>query len=157
MTRKNRIMIYGPKDDGTYLVEFRTAEGDVLAISIPRTESAVLRHFQDLSWPRRAADAARPRRRGDRITFSPEWLHVCIAHTFGSVRHGPRERPFAKRPPYSCGAHHLQFWITTLGKLVGNPTILFYRSDIKRKFSIVGSPGRIRTSDQPVNSRLLYR
>jgi hypothetical protein len=30
MTGKNRIMIYGPKDDGTYVVEFRTAEGDVL-------------------------------------------------------------------------------------------------------------------------------
>jgi hypothetical protein len=44
---KNRIMIYGPKDDGTYVVEFRTAEGDVLAISIPRSESAVIRHFQD--------------------------------------------------------------------------------------------------------------
>jgi hypothetical protein len=25
MTGKNRIMIYGPKDDGTYIVEFRTA------------------------------------------------------------------------------------------------------------------------------------
>ena len=24
---KNRIMIYGPKSDGTYLVEFRTSEG----------------------------------------------------------------------------------------------------------------------------------
>jgi hypothetical protein len=120
MTRKNRIMIYGPKDDGTYLVEFRTAEGDVLAISIPRTESAVLRHFQDLSWPRRAADAARPRRRGDRITFSPEWLHVCIAHTFGSVRHGPRERPFAKRPHIAAGLiifnfgsrHWVSLWVT---------------------------------------------
>jgi hypothetical protein len=32
-------MIYGPKDDGTYVVEFRTAEGDLLAISIPRTET----------------------------------------------------------------------------------------------------------------------
>ena len=28
MTGKNRIMIYGPKDDGTYVVEFRTADGD---------------------------------------------------------------------------------------------------------------------------------
>jgi hypothetical protein len=46
MTRKNRIMIYGPKDDGTYVVEFMTAEGDVLAISIPRTEAHVIRHFQ---------------------------------------------------------------------------------------------------------------
>jgi hypothetical protein len=47
MTGKNRIMIYGPKDDGTYVVEFRTAEGDVLAISTPRTEAAVVRHFQE--------------------------------------------------------------------------------------------------------------
>ena len=37
-TGKNRIMIYGPKDDGTYVVEFNTAAGEVLAISIPRTE-----------------------------------------------------------------------------------------------------------------------
>ena len=35
-TGKNRIMIFGPKDDGTYVVEFRTAEGEALAISIPR-------------------------------------------------------------------------------------------------------------------------
>jgi hypothetical protein len=33
---KNRIMIYGPKDDGTYVVEFRTAAGDALAGPIPR-------------------------------------------------------------------------------------------------------------------------
>jgi hypothetical protein len=30
-------MIYGPKADGTYIVEFRTAAGEALAISIPRT------------------------------------------------------------------------------------------------------------------------
>jgi hypothetical protein len=47
MTRKNRIMIYGPKDDGTYVVEFMTADGDVLAISIPSTEAHVIRHFQE--------------------------------------------------------------------------------------------------------------
>jgi hypothetical protein len=47
MTGKNRIMIYGPKDDGTYIVEFRTAAGEALAISIPRTEAAVVRHFQE--------------------------------------------------------------------------------------------------------------
>jgi len=28
-------------------VEFRTAQGAVLAISIPRTEAAVIRHFQE--------------------------------------------------------------------------------------------------------------
>jgi len=32
MTGKNRIMIYGPKNDGTYVVEFRTAAGETLAI-----------------------------------------------------------------------------------------------------------------------------
>ena len=46
-TGKNRIMIFGPKADGTYVVEFRTAEGESLAISIPRTETAVIRHFQE--------------------------------------------------------------------------------------------------------------
>ena len=47
MTGKNRIMIYGPKNDGTYVVEFRPAAGETLAISIPRTEAAVVRHFQE--------------------------------------------------------------------------------------------------------------
>ena len=34
MTGKNRIMTYGPKDDGTYVVEFRTAEtaGEALIV-----------------------------------------------------------------------------------------------------------------------------
>jgi hypothetical protein len=32
---KNRIMIYGPKADGTYVIEFKTAAGEALAISIP--------------------------------------------------------------------------------------------------------------------------
>ena len=43
----NRIMIFGPKADGTYVIEFRTAAGEALAISIPRTEAAVVRHFQE--------------------------------------------------------------------------------------------------------------
>jgi hypothetical protein len=47
VTNKNRIMIYGPKNDGTYIVEFRTAEGEALAISIPGNEAAVIRHFQE--------------------------------------------------------------------------------------------------------------
>jgi len=42
MTGKNRIMIYGPKNDGTYVVEFKTDAGEALAISIPRTEAAVM-------------------------------------------------------------------------------------------------------------------
>jgi hypothetical protein len=37
---KNRIMIFGPKDDGT-------RAGEALAISIPGTEAAVIRHFQE--------------------------------------------------------------------------------------------------------------
>ena len=47
MMGKNRIMIYRPKTDGTYVAKFRTAEGAVLAISIPRSEPAVIRHFQE--------------------------------------------------------------------------------------------------------------
>jgi hypothetical protein len=35
MTAKNRIMIYGPKNDGIHMVEFKTAAGEALAISVP--------------------------------------------------------------------------------------------------------------------------
>ncbi len=31
---QNRIMIYGPKADGTYLIEFKTTAGEALAISV---------------------------------------------------------------------------------------------------------------------------
>ena len=44
---QNRVMIYGPKNDGTYIVEFRTADGEALAISIPGGEARVIRHFQE--------------------------------------------------------------------------------------------------------------
>jgi len=40
-------MIFGPKSDGTYVVEFRTAAGETLAISIPSSEAAVVRYFQE--------------------------------------------------------------------------------------------------------------
>jgi len=46
-TNKNRIMIYGPKTNGTYVVEFRAAEGEALAISVPAGETRVLKHFQE--------------------------------------------------------------------------------------------------------------
>jgi hypothetical protein len=44
---KNRIMIFGPKTDGTYVIEFRTADGEALAISVPVGETRVLKHFQE--------------------------------------------------------------------------------------------------------------
>jgi hypothetical protein len=47
MAMMNRIMINGPKADGAYVVEFRTAAGEAMVISIPRTEAAVIRHFQE--------------------------------------------------------------------------------------------------------------
>jgi hypothetical protein len=43
----SRVMIFGPKSDGTYVIEFRTATGESLAISIPGNEAAVIRHFQE--------------------------------------------------------------------------------------------------------------
>jgi hypothetical protein len=47
MTGKNRIVIYGPKTEGTYIVEFRTADGEALAINVPAGETRVLKHFQE--------------------------------------------------------------------------------------------------------------
>jgi hypothetical protein len=43
---KNRIMIYGPKPDGTYEIEFQTAGGESLMINVPVAETRVLKHFQ---------------------------------------------------------------------------------------------------------------
>jgi hypothetical protein len=44
---RNRIMIYGPRNDGTYIVEFKTADGVTLAINVPVGETRVLKHFQE--------------------------------------------------------------------------------------------------------------
>jgi hypothetical protein len=44
----DRIMIYGPRhDDGTYIVEFKTADGEALAINMPVGETRVLKRFQE--------------------------------------------------------------------------------------------------------------
>ena len=40
-------MIYGPKPDGTYVVEFRIANGEALAISVAASETRVLKYFQE--------------------------------------------------------------------------------------------------------------
>jgi hypothetical protein len=37
MTGKNRIMIHGPKADGTYIIEFKTAACEALTISVPES------------------------------------------------------------------------------------------------------------------------
>jgi hypothetical protein len=43
---QDKITIYGPKSDGAYIVEFKTAAGEALAISVPSRETAVLQHLQ---------------------------------------------------------------------------------------------------------------
>ena len=40
-------MLYGPKSDGTYVVEFKMADGEALAISVPASETRVLKYFQE--------------------------------------------------------------------------------------------------------------
>ena len=63
---RNRIMIYGPKHDGTYIIEFRMADGESLAISVPAGETRVLKHFQSACpmgsscWTFREKPLARP-------------------------------------------------------------------------------------------------
>src|SRR6266480_3157529 len=61
MTGKNRIMIYGPKNDGTYIIEFKTAAGEALAISVPAGETRVLKYFQERMplWAVRAGHSVR--------------------------------------------------------------------------------------------------
>ena len=46
--KQDKITIHGPKTDGTYIVEFKTAEGVALAFSVPKGGgTAVLEYFQD--------------------------------------------------------------------------------------------------------------
>jgi hypothetical protein len=46
--RQDKITIHGPKNDGAYMVEFKTADGVALAISVPRgSGTTVLEYFQD--------------------------------------------------------------------------------------------------------------
>jgi hypothetical protein len=47
MNGKNRIMIYGPKADSTYIVEFRAA-ADEARDPMPGSEAAVIRYFQSV-------------------------------------------------------------------------------------------------------------
>ena len=62
---RNRIMIYGPKSDGTYIIEFRMADGETLAISVPAGETRVLKHFPGAHalWAVRAGHSVRNIRR----------------------------------------------------------------------------------------------
>jgi len=46
--KQDKITIHGPKTDGTYFVEFKTADGVALAFSVPKGGgTAVLAYFQD--------------------------------------------------------------------------------------------------------------
>jgi hypothetical protein len=105
MTGKNRIMIFGPKDDGTYIVEFKT---DTLAVSVSGSEAAVLKHFQARAtglWCR---------------TFREELFacpRVCrsgaLAPPPQQMRGFPRPRPMGIRAGFSFGEKQT---------FVGNPT-----------------------------------
>jgi len=41
-----RIMIYGPKSDGTYIIEFRMADGEFAGHQRAGWRDSVLKHFQ---------------------------------------------------------------------------------------------------------------
>ena len=63
-------MIYGPKRDGTYIVEFKTADGEALAISVPAGETRVLKYFQE-RMPLRSVRAGRSLKEPLGLTISP--------------------------------------------------------------------------------------
>ena len=99
MAQQDKISILGPRDDGTYIVEFRTVAGERLAISVPETKATVLKHFQ-------AATAEPHIPTPDRGVMKPEirnvlqigWtvvrgiLELAILATYVDAR--------------SCGQHH---------------------------------------------------
>ena len=65
--KQDKITIDGPKIDGTYTVEFKTADGVALVFSVPKGGgTAVLEHFQDLRAPAQTRDQRRLSRDGER-------------------------------------------------------------------------------------------
>jgi len=68
-TNKSRIMIYGPKTGGTYVIEFRTAAGEALAISVPPERDGGVEALPgaDALWVVRARRSVR---------------NICCAHLF---------------------------------------------------------------------------
>src|SRR5437763_5364996 len=46
MAQQDKISILGPRRDGTYVVEFKTAAGKNLSIKVPEGKTAVLKEFQ---------------------------------------------------------------------------------------------------------------
>ena len=99
-TGKNRIMIYGPKHDGTYVVEFRTAAGEALAISIPARRSTGDPVFS-------GANAVRIVRAG--CSVRNLWRAHGVSLTEPSTNHpkpvheGSRDPAFGNRAGFSFG------------------------------------------------------
>ena len=96
MTGKNRIMIYGPKTDGTYVVEFRTAEGAVLAIrrrwNLNRGSGERSQHRRQTARQRLAGRPRQPlldgtlRVEAGKLDLNPESIdRVDPQRTFGRV------------------------------------------------------------------------
>jgi hypothetical protein len=96
---QDRIMIYGPKSDGTYITEFRIADGESLAISVPAGETRVLKHFQ-FARALRAGRAGRSER------------NLWSAREFAKRsprKHTPSYRPHLRvpeTPPALAPSHH---------------------------------------------------
>ena len=43
---RDHINIYGPRNDGSYTVEFATMDGRYIAVNVPFDRLGVIRHFQ---------------------------------------------------------------------------------------------------------------
>ena len=105
MNGKNRIMIFGPKDDGTYVVEFRTAEGEALAISIPRGDWA--RVVSEKPETTRCSGAPpRVQHRG-LVPAALESEAVDADARYGHHRDGMRSYGYEPGRQYACGRHFL--------------------------------------------------
>jgi hypothetical protein len=76
-------MIYGPKNDGSYLVEFRIADGEALVISVPAGETRVLKYFQE-----RMPTGCSCRRVHSKELRRPRTRRRCTRNPLGTY-HGP--------------------------------------------------------------------
>jgi hypothetical protein len=96
-TRKNRIMIYGPKKDGTYIAEFKTSKGEALAIRRRTAARAASLAAAQVQAPRReAARRTRARHRCPEVSSRRNGERGCADRQGQSDRCQRRRRPRAR-------------------------------------------------------------
>jgi hypothetical protein len=94
--KQDKITINGPKNDGTYTVEFTTADGVALAFSVPKGGGTAVLEYSRTRCPM-----------GSRCRMSHGVCHRVFTGSSPAVGAVPtKSRVFHRRPCLGCTTRH---------------------------------------------------